>query len=541
MRVSDSLRLLFAPVGPVAAAFGLCLAILSAIMGPVGGGKTTEAIAKIVRIGNMQGAVWDARRGCFVKKCRGAVVRDTYPNLDRTVIKSWLRWFPKDMPGARWSGEAPRTHSFTLGFGIKGTPGYFEVDHEVIFVAIGDHAVEDVLRGLELTWLWLNEMDLLPRSIVEIGIGRIGRYPSGELGACLFPQIIGDFNAPEEDNWTVDLIIEQKLDPVAVEAFQALFGAGGAGPQRPLIGFHRQPGGREDGAENLHNLPGGRAYYIAQAALMAPDKKRRMIDNRIGPIRKGTPVYPEFIDDLLYDAKDVAPTGHVRRFEANKRLPLLIGADQDICPGAVIAQLDPEYDQLLVLDELARIFEDDDGHIEISQMGGAAFGREVAARIQTRFPGHEIALAVCDPAGGAGERAIGHSSWRRDFQKGLGVTVKKAAVPGNELEPRLKAVRERLGARVPGRPRLIVHERCRILRKAFNSRYVWSRVSVGSGDGRFGSVPLKAQGYADVMNALEYLAFDIQRGISFSAIGDAMPRDRRPPVVVDGDYDMFGG
>lgn len=508
------------PVGPVAQRFGVDPAILKCIMGPVGSAKTTECIATGIRVGGMQEPVWNDRRRCWVKTCRGAVVRDTYPNLDRTVIKSWHRWFPKTL--GRWSGEAPRTHSFTLSMG-KGTPDHYELDIEVIFVAIGDNAIEDVLRGLELTWLWLNEMDLLPRAIIEFGIGRVGRFPSGDLGRCRFPQIFGDMNAPEEDNWTVATFIDKKLDPEAVKAFEKRFANDNGEVSRPLISFYRQPGGMDDGAENLHNLEGGRSYYEMQVALLPADKARRMVHNRIGPVRAGTPVFPEFQDDHLYDSVSVV-TGNVRAFDPIPGLPVLIGADQGLLGAAILAQLDPRTDQLFVLDELARIFETGDGHIEVSQIGAEAFGAEVRQRLVTRFPGLIASGAWCDPAGLAGENAINSTSWRKDFQKGLGITVRRSPVPGNAIAPRLKAVRERIAARIAGKPRLVVHPRCTILRKAFNSKYVLQRVAVGStlDGGRFADKPLKVQGYADVMDALQYLAVAVEKGALW---GEAEERD----------------
>lgn len=537
------------PSGPIGAGFRACEAFLTLIMGPVGSGKTTDCIAKGIQIGAKQGKVWDPTRlggkGCWVRKCRGAVVRDTYPNLDRTVIKSWHKWFPKEM--GRWSGDAPRTHAFTIDMWdvSSGTPEFFQLDMEVIFVAIGDRAVEDVLRGLELTWLWLNEQDLLPRAIIELGIGRVGRYPSGKDGKCLFPQVFGDMNAPEEDNWTVELFIEKKIDEAAKRAFEkrlASIANDNDAPPRPLIEFHRQPGGLEAGAENLQNLEGGRTYYEVQAAIMAPDKARRMIHNRIGPVRKGTLVYPEFVDDALYDNRDGALMGNVRPFDIDPRLPVLIGADQGICPGVVLAQLDPSTDQLRIFDEQARIFENEDGNIVVSQMGGEAFGRQVATLMLSAYPGLSVGLAVADPAGSQGEQAIEGSSWRRDFQRGLGVNVKRCSVPGNSIELRTKAVRDRFGSRVPGQPRLLVHPRCTILRKAFSSRYVFSRVAVGvtADSGRFADKPVKAQGYSDVMNALEYLCFEVNKGLSFSAVGSALPRSQRRAIENDGSYDMFG-
>jgi len=514
------------PVGPVAGAFGQSRALIAGIMGPVGAAKTTECIAKCLRTALLQSAAWDAYRGCFVKRARGLVIRDTYPNLDRTVIKSWHQWFPKTL--GKWSGEAPRTHAFTINIGRPGTKGHHQLDLEMIFTAIGDHAVEDVLRGLEVTFAWPNEWDLLPAKILEVLIGRIGRYPSAIDGGCAFPQIFGDWNAPEEDNHLVPLFGIDGEIKINAELEAALQAEGQN--DRPLIEFFRQPGGLDEGAENLQNLPGGRAYYLRQAALLQPDMKRRLIDNRLGPIRHGTPVYPEFKDEW-----------HVGEFAVDPTLPVLIGADQGICPGVVLAQLDPMTDQLRIFDEVARIFENDDGQMEVSQMGGHAFGREVAIRLQTRYQGPEIGFVCADPAAAQGEQAIDQRSWRQDFQRGLGVAVRKARVPGNALEPRLNAMRNRLGTSARGAPKLLIHKRCTILRKAFNTKYCWARVSVGSIEGgRFGSKPVKIQGYADVMNAAEYLVFEVDRGLD--AVTDSMRAPRaRKPVTLESDYPMFGG
>lgn len=535
----DGLTRLMKPVGPVAKAFGLSQAFLSLIMGPVGGGKTTECIAKCLRVGLAQKAVWDAERGCFVKRARGLVIRDTYPNLDRTVIKSWHQWFPKTM--GKWSGEAPRTHAFTLNIGQPGTRGFYQLDLEMIFTAIGDNAVEDVLRGLEVTFAWPNEWDLLPKNLLEVLIGRVGRYPSAIQGGCAFPAIFGDCNAPEEDNHLVPLFgieCDRAVDSALEQALVA------ANDNRALIEFHRQPGGLDEGAENLHNIGWngdetmpmderirrGRLYYLRQAALLPADMKRRLIDNRLGPVRHGTPVYPEFRDEY-----------HVREFEIDPRLPVLIGADQGICPGVVMAQLDPLLDQLRIFDEMARIFENADGSIEVSQMGGRAFGREVAIRLQTAYPGLTVGFVCADPAAAQGEQAIDQRSWRQDFQRGLGVQVRKARVPGNALEPRLNAMRDRLNGQTRGHPKLLVHRRCAILRKAFNTKYAWQRVSVGGTDaGRFGSTPLKIQGYADVMNAAEYLVFEVDRGVEQAAVSSARARPQRE-FELETDYRMHGG
>lgn len=521
---ADVVRLLN-PVGPVAGAFGRSLAFICGIMGPVGGGKTTECIAKGIRVGMAQKAVWDSARNCFVKKCRGAVVRDTYPNLDRTVIKSWKQWFKgKDgKPIGHWSGDAPRVHTFTLNVGRPGTRGFYQLDMEVIFTAIGDNAVEDVLRGLELTWLWLNEWDLLDKAVLEYGVGRVGRYPSVvECGVpCAFSQVFGDFNAPEEDNWLYDLFINQDLDPEIVELLKEELG------DQPLLNFFRQPGARDPGAENLHNLPKG--YYTKQilALSKSPDKISRLIDNKFGAVRSGMPVYPEFADTIHVPSEEPVPI---------RGLPLRIGMDAGLTPAAVIAQRN-SLGQTIVYAELATFLEEED---QLGAVGPTAFGEALADLIAARFPGFAIEFAAVDPAATKGVDDSGNElNWLQYAAKASKLRIRPAPVPNNSLEVRLEAVRRPLKRLVEaGRPGLIISPACKILRRGFNSGYVYRRTALAGKDSRYENKPVKNQ-FSHVHDALQYLMVTSGEGRMSGAPGGALDGATTRKVTVTSDYNPF--
>lgn len=511
------------PVGPVAGSFIQSDAFISGIMGPVGGGKTVAGIARCFKLGFAQHPFYDIRRKCYVKKCRIAVVRDTYPNLDRTVIKTWHQWVPKEI--GHWSGDAPRTHNFTVSVGQPGMKGYHLLDMEMIFVGIGDHSVEDVLRGLELTGMWPNEWDLTPPDLLEYAVGRVGRFPSREAdGAeCAVAQIFGDFNAPDEDNHIYDLFVNKSLDPELVAAIELETDG-----KQPLIEFFEQPGGLDKSAENLHNLKGGKVYYLKQAALMSPDKKRRLIDNKFGAVKDGMPVYPEFSNHT-----HVAP----EPLEPIEGIPIRIGMDAGLTPAAVIGQR-TSLGQVRIIAELATFLEEED---QLDGVGPTIFGEQIADILATKFPGFRVEYASVDPRAADGTDGSGNElSWLQIAAKTARLRIRPAPVPNNDITIRLEAVRRPLMRTLDsGTPGLIISPTCRVLRRGFNSGYKYRRTKMAGGDGRYENKPHKNQ-YSHVHDALQYLMVASGEGRILGAPTNGVDRSQRKPVTVMSDYDPFG-
>ena len=80
----DKLRITYEPPGPVSQAFIESRAFLRGIMGPFGSGKSTLCCVTILDLALKQAPGPDG-----VRRSRWAIVRQTYPELKTTTIKTW--------------------------------------------------------------------------------------------------------------------------------------------------------------------------------------------------------------------------------------------------------------------------------------------------------------------------------------------------------------------------------------------------------------------------------------------------------------------
>lgn len=506
-------------------------------MGPVGSGKTIGFSIKFQHHAALQKGRLNGQ-GQLIRKSRYVFVRDTYPNLDRNTIPSWNKVVPRHVGSFVLS--APRVHKFSMvlkrdGHLLDKDAKPIDIaDVELEFRAIGDQTVEDALRGLECTAALVNEADRTHPDILTFLAGRVGRFNDLDPDLVVDPFIGLDLNGCDDENWTHKVLVEETLDQSVIDAIAELIA------ERPLVEYCEQPPAILEGdhipggwmvnpkAENLPNLPKG--YYERQYAFAKMRGNQQYIDRMLAskytPILSGRSVFPEYIDSL-----------HSGEFEAVPGIPLLVFADQGLLGAVLIAQL--VKGQLRVLEEIAAVFETEDDEIHVVQMGGETLGKQVAEMLATKYSGFRLGDAVCDPAGAAGEGAVNFKSWRQEFKKGLGHRVRKARVPRNALAPRLRAVRERLNRTIGPERALLVHKRCTMTRRAFRTKYYYQRVGKGSGDGFYNDVPKKVQGYSDLMDALQYGAFEVDKGLDLTPAGEQRIGERTAPVTNDSDFDVF--
>ena len=509
-------------------------------MGPVGSGKTIGIATKFQHLASRQKGTINSQ-GQLIRKSRFVFVRDTYPNLDRNTIPSWNKVVPRAV--GRFVGSTPRIHQFSMVLQREGhildksAKAVDIAQVEVEFRAIGNQTVEDALRGLECTAAMVNEADRTHPDILTFLSGRVGRFSDLDPSLVVDPCIVLDLNGCDDENWTHKVLVDQQLDEDVIRAIRDV------SEGRALIEYYEQPPAILEGAEypngwmvnpkaeNVENLPIG--YYERQYAFAKMRGNQtyidRMLRSKYTPIRSGRSVFPEYIDEL-----------HCGEFDAIKGFPLLIFADQGLLGAVLIAQL--VKGQLRVLEEIACVFETEDDEIEVVQMGGETLGRQVRELLVSKYAGFEIGDAVCDPAGSAGEGAINFKSWRQDFQKGLGHKVRKARVPRNAIEPRLKAVRARLNIAIGAERGLKIHRRCNMTRRAFRTKYYYQRVGKGSGDGFYNDVPKKVQGYGDLMDALQYGCFEVGKGLDLTAAANSrIGHNGGAKLVNDSEFDVFRG
>lgn len=461
------------PVGPIADRFINDTKLISAIMGPYGSAKTTSCFQKIINA-----ALWQKPMQDGVRRIAVCCVRATYSQLATNVMQDWFRWFPQTK--ANWNGELNRHVVRRMVIGIG------EIEITMWFRAMGDLKAEEVFKGMSLTVLWLNEVDTLDPSVIRFGLPRVGRYHGSVHG---WNGVIADFNAPDVDNWTYDLLVEGNLGipDDMVDGFQQQFGDDFG------INFHRQPGGLSPQAENLKNLRKG--YYQGMMLTMSENDIRRFIHNEFGAVRAGQPVYPEFNDRMHMAEGALQPLPD---------LPIHFGIDGGRTPAIVFAQED--MGQLRVLDELV-IF-DPAKNNELTRMGPTAFGELAREFVSTAYPRATLGKGFFDPAAEWGEYDD-EGTWIEIFLRAFGGSAKPGGEPGNRIEPRLEAVRARLNASPGGRPGLLVSTTARMLRRGFNNGYVIERIQTSAG-GRFRDLPTKND-FSHVQDALQYLCLGLSR------------------------------
>lgn len=487
-------RVDYHPPGPVARAFIKSDAFVCAIRGPIGSGKSTACVMKLVRNVQKQARLRDG----WVRR-RTAIIRNTYPELHTTTIKTWHQWIPPSLGNFRASG--PPTHHI-VDNGNK-------LDWEVIFIALDRPDDVRKLLSLELSDAWINEAREVPKAIMEGLTGRVGRFPRREEGGCTDPQILMDTNPPDTDHWWYRMAEEPSAEDVenTLELETKLRAIGALRADQRLYEWFAQPGGEDPDAENGDNLPPG--YYLKAKANKDPEWIKVYVDGCYGFVLDGKPVYPDYRDST-----------HCRPFEANSRLPLYIGMDFGMTPAATFAQQMPNGQWRFR------------SEVVTERAGIITFAKLVKDHLAERYPNFKIYRVTGDPAGNQGQ--IGDKDNRSVFQLLAAEGIE--AEPANTNEPtiRREALAKPMRALIDGEPGFIVHPDCKTFRKGLAGGFCFKRIQV-SGDAKFRDVPDKNM-YSHVCEAGEYLMMGAGEG---KAIVRREVRHDRPAFALS-DYAILG-
>ena len=438
----------YRPAGRTLARFHRRDSFVRILLGPLGSAKSTACCAEIWRRASEQAA-----DSAGVRRSRWLVVRNTYPELITTTIPTWREMFGDSFGAFNWSH--PPRHRIDVGL-VDGS----RVRADVIFMAMDNDDAAKKLLSLEITGLWLNELKELPKAVLDMGTGRVGRYPARRVGGPSWFGVIADSNMPDEDHWLYHLA---EADSPAAWA------------------FFRQPGGvvkNGDGwavnpdAENAANLPPH--YYRNQLAGKSEDWIKVYLAAEYGFAFDGKPVFPEFVDSL-----------HVRAFDIMEA-DAAMGVDFGLTPAAVFGQRD-RLGRWLIFDELVT---EDMGAVRFAELVGERM-RGVHGRLAFQGWG--------DPAGEQRSQV----DERTPFQVMRARDIPIRPAPTNDAVIRREAVAGLLTKLIDGVPALLIHPRCKRLRKALAGGYCYRRIKV-AGDGRYRDLPDKTL-HSHVAEALEYL------------------------------------
>lgn len=409
---------------------------IRALMGPFGSGKSSGCVMEVVRRGMEQEPGKDG-----IRRSRWAVVRNTYPQLRDTTIRTVTDWLPERHFGHFKQAE------------MVYTIDQFEnTEIEILFRALDRPEHVANLLSMELTAAWFNEAREIPWAIVEAMEGRIGRFPAMAEGGASWYGIIMDSNPPDTDSRWYKYFEEECPDDARI---------------------FKQPGGLTAGAENLANLPPD--YYQNLAKGKKPGYKKVYVDGLYGYVQDGKPVYGEDYNDAL----------HCQEFELLRDVQIFRGWDFGLTPACVWGQLNPRG-QMMIFDELVS-----------DNMGIDTFGDNVISYHAARYASFPVGGDEGDPAGM--QRAQTDEQTCFEILAGKNILMNPA-----EQSPkiRVESVRKGLNTLKDGSPALIIHPRCKVLRKGFQGKYRYRRLQI-SGE-KYTDVPEKNE-YSHPHDGLQYL------------------------------------
>jgi hypothetical protein len=437
---------------------------------------------------------------------RTAIIRNTYPELRTTTMKSWHAWVPQHL--GKWREAGPPMHHIIDQQNM--------LDWELIFVALDRPDDVAKLLSMELSDAWVNEAREVPKAIIDGLTGRVGRYPAMWQGGCTSPQILLDTNSPDTDHWWYvlaerDTSNERNRQLIASmdEAQEILRSKGFLRADQQIMRFYAQPSGRSPQAENLKNLRPG--YYEFQMAGKDSEWIKVYVDGEYGFIMDGLPMYPEYKDSI-----------HSREFPTLAGLGFRLGFDFGLTPAASLSQ------------RLANGRWVTHGEYVSERMGITVFAENLKQYLAEKFPGIKITSARGDPSGDA---LTPEESTCFKILQASGF-VGAAPAPTNDPVRRKEGVSYLLRTLIDGEPGLLIHKRCVVLRKGMSGGYHRKRLQV-TGDIRYRDVPDKNQ-FSHICEALEYDV--VSAGEDRNVTVSPENRDRKNrPAYADSNYDMFGG
>jgi hypothetical protein len=358
------------------------------------------------------------------------------------------------------------------------------VDCEIMFLALDRDEDIRKFRGMQITFIWYNELRFIPMGVITEGLSRCDRFP--QPGFSPFVGGLADTNAWDEDHKLEErsqLAAEGKLEgwlffnqPAAVvraephEEGAHLSMSGSWWKVNPL-------------AENLNVL--GAAYYGRQIAGAKDDWIRVNLANETGLSMDGKPVHPDYQETVHRSSKILIPRGDII---------VNVGMDFGLTPAAAFNQRQPTG-QWWAFDEI--VCED---------MGAERFADQIKLKVaewrqKSGNPKLEFIFRG-DPSGdnrsGTDERTV--------FQTLAANGVIALPASTNDTGTRRAALERPLTRMVNGQPGILFSPLCKTLRKGLKGGFQYKRVRV-SGSERFQDKPDKGM-YSHICEAQEYALMD---------------------------------
>lgn len=441
---------------PTMAKFHAASGDVRALMGPIGSGKSVACCAEMLLKSFAQAPDEEG-----IRKTRWVVVRNTYRELMDTTIQTFFDWYPE---------EQGIFKKMDLKFVTEQKLGDGTVAHiEFLFRALDKPDDVKKLLSLEVTGGWINEAREVPKQILDMLLGRTGRYP--KTGTS-WAGIIMDTNPPDSDHWWFKLFENNTSDNYKL---------------------FKQPSGLSEEAENLENLlqppnkkeltleqrkTAGRRYY--ERMLTGKDKEwiNVYVHGQYGFVQDGKPVFPEYKDDVHSTSDPI---------EIDRNATIFIGIDFGLTPAALFGQK-TAAGRWLIFDEL--VMED---------MGAKNFGKCLHQHILHYYQDCDLEI-YGDPAGD--QRAQTDETTPFQILAAQGVVAWPTYT--NDFIIRREALASPMQRMdFAGNPGFLIGPKAIMFRKAMAGGYKYRRMAV-AGQERFQDKPDKGR-YSHIADAGQYM------------------------------------
>lgn len=483
---------------PTAEAFHASPSIVRGLKGPIGSGKSVACVMEIFLRARTQAAWKDG-----VRRTRFAIMRRSYPELLMTSLKTWKEWVPTSIAPIHMSVPICSTISYVL-------PDKTSVESEVYFLSCDKEDDIEKLKSLELTGVWLNEVSGIEKGVLDMAIGRTGRYPSTKKGGWTWRGVIMDTNPPDEDHWYA--VLAEKIKPEGWSFFNQPPGIVALTDKEGNVYYVPNTGGYGyPPAENIGGFTDGFGYYMNQVPGKSEQWIKVFLMGQYGNISSGSPVYPEYKDALhLSKEPPVVMRG----------MPLYLGIDLGLTPACAFGQMD-NHGTVHIIDEIIG-----------QNVGIRQFAEQyIVPRLTTKYAGMPY-YAYCDPAGS--QRGQNEAIAYIESLKAGGLGFVQCA-PTNSFKARRESVANyMLTLNRTGTSSFKVYENCKMLVKGFQGDYKYRRTRTS-----FGTVDSDSPEKNDashIHDALQYLCMAIRMYASASLTsGKRMKRE----VVPSPEWDAY--
>jgi len=420
------------------------------LIGPFGTGKTSSAAYDQMMCQSARVMV----NAEGVKRSRFAVVRNTFPQLRDTTMKTFLEWYPPPIYG--------RFNQTEKIYKARFEPREGDVrEVEILFRALDIEKDVRNLLSLELTGAWIDEAREINNSVFTGVLGRIGRFPSlkdsGGINPFLCPpQVVLTTNYPSREHFLY-------RDFVA----------------KPISGYSIYEQGQD---ENRHNLRPGYYDDLEHDYRDRPDLLKTLVRGQWGVTVRGKRVYSDQEFDHKTHVSDVPllPVVLESIQMGGGRIIVRCWDNTGLSPAAAITYLHPGG-QWLIFQEFIG---EDEGIVE--------FGTSVKEWCNQEFPTNVKYRDIGDPAGKI--RDSRKKSPKIYLQEECGIIIEDGI---QTFKIRRESVVSRLHHRTHG---LLIDPSCVRLIDGFEGGYAYPEITA---TGMFGDEPIKNE-YSHIHDSIQY-------------------------------------